>query len=147
MVSISRYCPNLNCKFCHIFSFQFHPKFLHYNFFITKIFQHNLFFFFQFSLFTSNFVHHKTPLRPHSVQYSHSLLGQFSSPGYPSAVHDRVCSLKRSTHYSASPALLGDMTGSNNFYCDQEIIFCNLSLKTKKHLFYILLIVHILVFM
>ena len=108
-------------SYVRIWVYEFHPKFLFfYNFFITKIFQHNFFFFFSpFSFFTSNFVHHKTPwpLRPHFVQYPPGSLEQFSSPGFPSAVHDQVCSLKRSALCSASPALINDMTGSNIFYC------------------------------
>ena len=143
------------------------------NFCITFFYHNNIstyffsLYYLPFLFFTSNFVHHKIlwPLRPHSGRYPSGSLGQFSSQGTPSAVHDQVCALKRSAVCSASPPLADDMTGSNIFYCvlhtwdsvcelfwyikkqcDKVTTISNLNLKTKKYLLYNPLIVQILVF-
>ena len=153
--------------FFRIWVYEFHPKFFYYIFFITTIFQQIflLLILFPFLFFTSNFVHHKTPwpLRPHSGQYPPGSLGPFSSPGSPSAVHDQVCSLKRSAVCSAPPALVNDMTGSIILYCvlhtcdlvcelfwyinkqyDKVINISNLNLKTNGFTLYLLCLLFLL---
>ena len=152
---VIEFCQNLSLLVLSQMSLS---QFFHHKDISTQFFQTQTIFS-PFSFFTSNFVHHKNswPLRPHSVQYPPGLVGLFSSPGYPSGVHDRVCSLKIWALCSASPALVEYMMGSNIFYCvlrncDSvcDLFWYNInyvSLKTKKYTFYILLIVQILVCM
>ena len=70
-------------------------------FHVTKLFQHN--FCHNKTCVTQLFCDPKTPFRlaPLAGKYLLASLEQISSPDSPSAVHDRVCSLKRSGVCSA----------------------------------------------
>ena len=128
--SVFRFCHNLNPEF-------FFSTILFFCFitfwvlgFVTTFFLHSfvanwvLEFYLDGILFTPiclnfKYFHCTTfwPLRAHAGKYPPALLGPFSFPGSPSAVHDRVCWLKRKAFCSACPALVNEMVGNRIFYC------------------------------